>query len=389
VSALLATVAIPASLLILPGIRRAASVRLVARGIGDAENAPERRRGMKPKIPLFLLCAFAAIPAAAADPPSAWRWPITRANFLADPPNVAAPTLGGKQLWGDELFCGQWRIQRNAVTGHYRLLDPDDVRRAWGSKESCQRHLDELKGRGVIEPLHETVVVVLHGLTGRRTQMSSLVSYLEDKSGWSVINVAYPSTRASVADHARALRSILAQLNDATDIHFVAHSLGNLVVRHYMADHAADHAGRSDPRIRRFVMLGPPNHGSRLADSLAGNVIFDATLGESAQQLAHRWRALEPHLATPPCEFGIIAGGKGNEVGFNPFLPGDDDGTVRVAETRLAGASDFALVDNLHSFIMASQTVQEQTLRFLRSGCFRANGVRHPIRGDDEGAALK
>ena len=332
----------------------------------------------------LLLCLAALHPmiGRAADPPPASRWPVMRANFLANPPNVAAPTLGGKQLWGDELFCGQWRIQRNVVTGHYRLLDPDDVRRAWGSKDNCQRHLDELKRQGAIEPLHGTVVVVLHGLTGRRTQMSPLVRYLEDESGWSVINVAYPSTRASVADHATSLRSILAQLDDATEIHFVAHSLGALVVRHYMADHAADHAGRSDPRIRRFVMLGPPNHGSRLADTLAGNVIFDTTLGSSAQQLAHRWQELEPHLATPPYDFGIIAGGKGNDTGYNPLLPGDDDGTVGVAETLLAGASDFSLVDNLHSFMMASPAVQEQTLRFLRSGCFRNDGVRHPIPSD-------
>ena len=138
--------------------------------------------------------------------------------------------------------------------------------------------------------------------------------------------------------------------------------------------------GRIDPRIKRFVMLGPPNHGSELADTLGGNVIFDTTLGASAQQLAHRWQELEPHLATPPCEFGIVAGGKGNDFGFNPLLPGDDDGTVRVAETRLVGASDFTLVDSLHSSLMANAIVQERTQRFLRTGCFDEQGKRHPIR---------
>ena len=337
------------------------------------------------RLGLVLCCVSLTCGVARSEEPRAHlRWPVIRANFLAEPPNVAAPTRGGTQLWGDEVCIEQWRIQRNVVTGHYRLLDPDDVRRGWGALSHCQRQLDELRRLGRIEPPRGTVIVVLHGLLGSRQQMSPLANYLQDHGPWSVINVTYPSTRASVADHAMALRSILAHLDYATEIHFVAHSLGNLVVRHYMADHAADHQGRIDPRIKRFVMLGPPNHGSRLADSLGGNVIFDNTLGIAAQQLAHRWGELAPHLATPPRDFGIIAGGKGNDSGFNPLLAGDDDGTVRVDETRLAGASDFTLVDSLHSFLMSSPAVQEQTVRYLKTGCFHADGVRQPIVSDEE-----
>ena len=79
-----------------------------------------------------------------------------------------------------------------------------------------------------------------------------------------------------------------------------------------------------------------------------------------------------------------MAGGRGGDIGFNPLLAGDDDGTVRVEEARLAGASDFTLVDALHSHLMTSPTVLEETVRFLRHGYFHADGVRHPIRADDE-----
>jgi pimeloyl-ACP methyl ester carboxylesterase len=330
----------------------------------------------------ILILLFAGHASQADEPLGLSRWPVIRANFLADPPNVVAPTRGGTQLWGDVVCCGRWRIQRNVMTGHCRLLDPDDVRRAWGSQDSCQTHLNDLKRRGVVEPVHGTVVLVLHGLLGSRQQMAPLVEALEEDSTWTVISVAYPSTRASVADHAAALRSIMANLQGAREIHFVAHSLGNLVIRHYLSDHAAAHEGRSDPRLGRFVMLGPPNHGSRVADTLGGNAIFDTTLGESAQQLAHRWRELEPHLSTPPCEFGIIAGGRGNQSGFNPLLDGDDDGTVRVAEARLVGASDFVLVDALHSSLMANRSVQELTRRYLHTGSFRRDGTCEPIRDE-------
>ena len=43
------------------------------------------------------------------------------------------PTLGGKVFWGDNFIYAGWRIQENVVTGHHRLLDPDDVRQAWGT----------------------------------------------------------------------------------------------------------------------------------------------------------------------------------------------------------------------------------------------------------------
>ena len=39
------------------------------------------------------------------------------------------PTLGGMQFWADELFFHQWRIQRNVITGHCRLLDGKDLLR--------------------------------------------------------------------------------------------------------------------------------------------------------------------------------------------------------------------------------------------------------------------
>lgn len=44
--------------------------------------------------------------------------------------NLPTPTWGGKQLWTDELLHGEWRIQRHAYTGHYRLLDDQGRRRA-------------------------------------------------------------------------------------------------------------------------------------------------------------------------------------------------------------------------------------------------------------------
>jgi hypothetical protein len=87
-------------------------------------------------------------------------------------------------------------------------------------------------------------------------------------------------------------------------------------------------------------------------------------------QLGKNWKDLEPRLATPPGEFGIIAGGYGNSLGLNPLVPGDDDGRISVEETRLGGASDFLVVKAVHELIVFDRSVFEYTQRFLASGHF-------------------
>ena len=95
--------------------------------------------------------------------------------------------------------------------------------------------------------------------------------------------------------------------------------------------------------------------------------------------LARQWKALEEKLATPACEFGILAGGRGTAKGYNPWLGQDNDMVVSVESTRLPGATDFAVLPVLHTLMMDDATVQQYTLNFLRHGYFVAPDERHPI----------
>ena len=58
-------------------------------------------------------------------------------------------------------------------------------------------------------------------------------------------------------------------------------------------------------------MLAPPNNGARLAQLLGDNKLFESIAGPPGEELGRHWAELEKHLATPTCEFGIIAGGRG------------------------------------------------------------------------------
>lgn len=289
-------------------------------------------------------------------------------------PNVPLPTLGGKQFWADVLHFHQWRIQRHVYTGHCRLIDARNVRRAWGSFDHCRALLDEIVRRDRLPRMCGPGVVVLHGLVRTRSAMRSLCRYLRDVGGYQVFNVSYPSTRAEVGWHAQNLASILANLQEVAPIHFVAHSLGNLVIRHCLRDaaHATDMPSVTD-RLGRMVMLGPPNQGALLARRLIKLPILSMIFGPAGRQLAREWNDLAPRLAVPPCEFGILAGGRGHQAGWNPLLRGDDDLVVSVDETRLEGARDFVVLPVAHTFMMKNPGVQEATLRFLRTGTFRGD----------------
>ena len=90
----------------------------------------------------------------------------------------------------------------------------------------------------------------------------------------------------------------------------------------------------------------------------------------SARELVFDWPQVASQLAVPPCDFGIVAGGKGDDAGYSTLLAGDDDAVVCVDETRLPGARDFLLVPVHHAAMMRDPAVQQATVSFLETGRF-------------------
>jgi pimeloyl-ACP methyl ester carboxylesterase len=289
-------------------------------------------------------------------------------------PNLPLPTFGGKQFWADRLHFRGWRVQQHVISGHCRLLDPRSIRHAWGPYHRCVERLEQVKSRLGLPPLGGEVVVVLHGLFRARTSMGRLCRYLHERAGYEVCNVTYPTTRADIGTHARNLASIVAGLSGVERVHFVGHSMGNIVVRRYLADRAQASSDAGLPPVGRMVMIAPPNQGAQIARRLAGLGLLHVVLGKPLAELGRDWSQLEQSLATPG-NFGVIAGGRGREAGYNPLLTGDDDLVVSVEETRLAGASDFIVLPAMHAFIMNRLEVQRQTALFLQTGRFDHAGA--------------
>lgn len=208
----------------------------------------------------------------------------------------------------------------------------------------------------------ERTVFLLHGILRTDRSMRRLEKTLKSR-GFQVVSLRYPSRSRTIEEHADWLAAEVKEKGRG-DLYFVGHSLGAIVIRRYLAvHHPAD--------AKRFVMIAPPNHGSFMAEKAAQLGVYRWIYGSKAgmelrSSNENFWRGLPP----PPIEFGILAGGLGDDKGFNPSLPGDDDGTVTVEEARLEGAKDLRIVPYQHSLILLRKKTAVMTADFLETGSF-------------------
>lgn len=275
-----------------------------------------------------------------------------------------ARTIGVWQHWLDVAEQAGWRIQQDPVSQTHRLIDPSHRVDVKGSWDLCRSRLDELNPQLPAELASRETVILLHGLGRTSLGMHTFAASL-DRAGYRVICFNYPSTRVSIDQAAVGLRSMIASQTGNSGIHLVAHSLGGLVCR------AALTGGPIDPRVKRLVMLGTPNHGAEIADRLQHVPYIHEIVGPVGVQLLTGPQSYVAQLGIPDIEFGIIAGARGDEEGYSSRVPGDDDGTVSLRSALLEGAADVLLINLWHPLLIYDKRPLQATAAFLKTGQFQ------------------
>ncbi|MGB6604817.1 MAG: alpha/beta hydrolase [Steroidobacteraceae bacterium] len=202
-------------------------------------------------------------------------------------------------------------------------------------------------------------VVYVHGLWMPGDESLVLRHRLAQEFGLTLHPFRYSGASASMLAIAKRLDRFVREL-EAPTVHFVGHSLGGLVIHRFLERFPEQPQGRA-------VFLGTPCVASRAAQSAARFAPVVQLMGEAAAELLgpreRRW--------THAHQLGIVAGSQPLGVGhllarFNE----DNDGTVAVSETRMAGATDHTVLPVSHVGLLLSARVAREVGTFLREGRF-------------------
>lgn len=196
----------------------------------------------------------------------------------------------------------------------------------------------------------ETVVLV-HGVWMTGLGMSLLHHRLK-LCGFKPVQFSYPTVRCSLKDNAKKLQRFIRQLEKSSGtntVHFVAHSMGGLLLRQFFNDYPDQPPGR-------VVTLGTPHQGSHVARRMGCNPFGKVLLGKS---YLHGLRGDVPPWKTER-EIAVFAGRTSVGVGrLIRSLPRPNDGTVAVAETYLEGMGQHQVFPTTHMGLLFSDEVAQ------------------------------
>lgn len=215
------------------------------------------------------------------------------------------------------------------------------------------------------------VALLVHGLHMHGRYMYALSKRLE-RAGFATHAISYKSVHEPIATHSRKIHKyLLNHHNVNTPIYLVGHSLGGLVIRHFLVNYP-------QWQIARCVTLGTPHQGSICANY--ANRLLPPLVRKAYPD------ALDGNCPLPPdgVAFGVIAGNRPLGLGlpllswhnFRHFRTPDErknrphDGTVYVFESILPNATDYLLLPVNHTGLIFDKNVAGQVVHFLQFGQF-------------------
>ncbi len=205
-------------------------------------------------------------------------------------------------------------------------------------------------------------MILLHGLARTASSMEKLEFSLQ-KENFHVVNLGYPSRDHSIQElSAIAITPALEQCSNR-QFNFVTHSLGGILLRHYLST-------RDIPDLHRVVMLGPPNQGSEVVDSMKDVPGFNFINGKAGRQLGTGESSIPNQLGRADFDVGIIAGSRSINFILSYLIPGIDDGKVSVERTKIEGMNDHIVIPTTHTFMMSNKHVIRQVVYYLNHGKF-------------------
>lgn len=206
-------------------------------------------------------------------------------------------------------------------------------------------------------------VILLHGLVRSSHSMVKLEKAIA-KQGYSTVNIAYPSTKFAIETLAEeTIPKALALCPNDAKIHFVSHSLGGILVRQYLSNHTIDN-------LSRVVMLGPPNKGSNIVNTIHWVPGYKFINGPAGIEIGADKNSIPNTLGPVDFDLGIIAGTHTVNPILSLMLDKPNDGKVSVESSKVKGMTDHIELPITHTFMMNNKVAISQVIHFLKHGTF-------------------
>ncbi|NOI56041.1 esterase/lipase family protein [Vibrio coralliilyticus] len=201
-------------------------------------------------------------------------------------------------------------------------------------------------------------IIILHGLYMHGIAMQPLSQKLRSY-GYNTQTISYNSV--SIDEH-KVFSTIDSALSHTEPNVLVGHSLGGLIIKHYLASRRPD-----EKQISHVVAVGSPLRGASIVSRIQ-DLGMGAVLGNAADF------GLEEHedVWRFPQKLGSIAGTMA--VGARALLMMGNqtlsDGTVTVEETTIDGMTDHIEVHSAHTSMIYTSFVPKQIDQFIRTDLF-------------------
>ncbi len=207
-------------------------------------------------------------------------------------------------------------------------------------------------------------IILIHGLW--MSPLFLLYYYRRLKNlNYNVHLFSYSPTMNSWDKNLRRLNAFIENIPHQ-HVHFIAHSLGGLLICDYLQKYTPDKKGRA-------IVLASPIAGSSTAKRLSRYYLGRKLLGNAREILC------KPRFsAISNWEIASIAGTWG--LGISRILgklPQPHDGAISVSETKRAWLTDHLVLPVSHSGILISSKAASQSINFIEHGTFHKDKPRY------------
>lgn len=271
-------------------------------------------------------------------------------------------TFGGIFFWEDIFFYQKWRIQRNCVTGHYRLLDSWDIRRASGTFETCQKAFASYISIYELKKQPQNMIILLHGYLDSKNIFRRLWRKLMMTNS-TIAAINFPTLFRSTLASAHQLVFFLNHMEDIQEVSFVTKGIGNMILQKALDFPPEMQTFKNDVKIGRIVQINPVTEPSLLCEFLAKFRLLRYCLGPTLTDMTEHGIKNLPKLPNESLFLRIFSESKTykfllNILNFFHFP---------IEESNYKGKNTIYITGNTFR-TLNNEEILIKTVKFLKSG---------------------